>query len=478
MTVITGTITLENGDTINNPGEVKQVPAVPTASPAADEYASAPRISLSCAAEGAVIYYHVFAGDSFVSADDIIENGTEYTGPFTLSPFPGTVKATAVKDGVSSRLLTAKYTKSGGTQEPEKGVYVAGNEYDGTNITFCYWKNGTKVPLTVNGYAMIQDIIISGSDVYVLGNDSGSGACYWKNGVKTLLPGAAQVPEGMAIAGSDVYVIGVYDIGDDWGACYWKNGARTALSSNSSRASAIVISASGDVYIAGVDERTSTITEDSYAVPLSKACYWKNGIRTLLTDGTNYADTTAIALSGATPYIVGSTSTWDGITHTSSYTACYWRNTVKSDLITAYNPVMDDIIVSGSDVYVLGKVLEHSDGEWYTAYWKNGNKVNLTNMSDYGGMHGKLMAVSGSNVYVAGDSGGSACYWKNGARNVLSPENSHAAAIAVNGTDFYIAGFESVGGNNMACYWKNGAKVSLPSSGMQSSASGIVVAAE
>jgi hypothetical protein len=59
-----------------------------------------------------VIYCLIFEGDSFVSADDLIENGTEYTGPFTLPSLTGTVKDAAVKDGVSSRLLTAKYTKA------------------------------------------------------------------------------------------------------------------------------------------------------------------------------------------------------------------------------------------------------------------------------------------------------------------------------------------------------------------------------
>ena len=67
-------------------------------------------------------------------------------------------------------------------------------------------------------------------------------------------------------------------------------------------------------------------------------------------------------------------------------------------------------------------------------------------------------------VYVAGyeefeDGSSAAVYWKNGERVVLSnlPGSAWATSITVNGSDVYIAGFETSGQNVLeSVYWKNG----------------------
>jgi hypothetical protein len=77
------------------------------------------------------------------------------------------------------------------------------------------------------------------------------------------------------------------------------------------------------------------------------------------------------------------------------------------------------------------------------------------------------IAVLGGDVYVAGTtwvSGGSGAspkpyLWINGAKNELSSSgHSYARAIAVSGTDVYVAG--EIGGRG-AYYWKNGTKIDL-----------------
>jgi hypothetical protein len=345
-------------------------------------------------------------------------------------------------------------------------IYVAGTEYDGTNTILCYWKNGQKVTFPSTGYVMINDFIVSGSDVYVLGSEMGNGTvshCYWKNGVKVLLPNAAST-KGMAISGSDVYVAGeIFNADDEWIACYWKNGILTTLTTHPSFVNAIAISGE-DVYIAGCDERDHYITDDDYWIPTAKACYWKNGNVTTLTDGNNHAEAYAITISEGNVYVAGEIMTWDDVAKNVIYIPFYWNGTTRTDLTDGTQRIiMDTIIVSSSNVYVLGKEQEQSgSGNWKPAYWKNGNKVYLNRMDDYGAMHSNLMAISGSNVYVAGESMGVACYWKNGVKMPpLSLMESSATAIAVYGTDVYVSGRENDGTQSIACYWKNGTKVEL-----------------
>jgi hypothetical protein len=123
----------------------------PTANPMPGAYDTAPEITLHCATEGATIYYTT---DTDLSVDDLV-NGTPYTAPFNLTPFPGTLRAVAVKDGNVSEILTAVYTKTGPDngetpQDPDNDVYVAGSY--GVGIP-CYWKNGVKTDLINNGSA-------------------------------------------------------------------------------------------------------------------------------------------------------------------------------------------------------------------------------------------------------------------------------------------------------------------------------------
>jgi hypothetical protein len=71
--------------------------------------------------------------------------------------------------------------------------------------------------------------------------------------------------------------------------------------------------------------------------------------------------------------------------------------------------------------------------------------------------------------------GNSAAYWKNGVLNTLSgstPEFYMATAIAVNGSDIYVAGTGGYPSNN-AVYWKNRTLVQLTN--RSSITTGIVV---
>ena len=102
-----------------------------------------------------------------------------------------------------------------------------------------YWKNGQAIPLTDGTrQAYANCISISGSDVYVAGQESANStpfyiasnyiAKYWKNGVAVLLTNASSDAwaNSITVVDNNVYVAG-YENGI---AKYWKNGQSVSLS--------------------------------------------------------------------------------------------------------------------------------------------------------------------------------------------------------------------------------------------------------
>jgi hypothetical protein len=84
-----------------------------------------------------------------------------------------------------------------------------------------------------------------------------------------------------------------------------------------------------------------------------------------------------------------------------------------------------------------------------------------------------------ADVYVAGTDGTNAALWKNGVETILAP-NATADAVAVSGSDVYVAGWvNSPGtppyGGSTATIWKNGVATALTNSGF-SQANGLTLA--
>jgi hypothetical protein len=268
----------------------------------------------------------------------------------------------------------------------------------------------------------------------------------------------------------DVYLAGSEDkAAGNSVAWYWKNGVKTALSDGSTRASAYAIAVLGnDVYVAGMEYNVGKEPNLKHL-----ACYWKNGVRTVLFDGNPFGVVSDLIVSGNDVYIAGKSE--------SEEVFYYWKNGVKTALSGGSASARAwAIAVSGNDVYLAGEEgnTVRNSVAWY---WKNGVKTALSDGSTNARAY--AIAVSGNDVYLAGEEWNAvrnsvAWYWKNGVKTALSDGSTRAEAdsIAVSGNDVYIAGSEdNAAGNSVACYWKNGVKTTLSDGSTRVSAYAIAV---
>ena len=265
-------------------------------------------------------------------------------------------------------------------------IYVAGYYNNGTEDIAAYWKNGVKVKdLTAAPYiGSGGSITVSGGNIYVSGNyKSADGATYylsyWTNGVeKNLYSGSAYAAgNSVFVQGGDIYVAGYYNDGTyQTMATYWKNDVKLAgdlYSSSYSKATDIFVTDTGDVYVSG-----DYFNGMNYA-----SCYWKNGASGLVTlydDSTtsgNWSKANAIYVEGGTVYTAG-------YYKAGSEVACYWVDGVRTDL-TDGSPVSarakDIEVVSGS-VYVAGYY--YNGQENIACYWEDGVKTDIYDFGQAG----------------------------------------------------------------------------------------------
>lgn len=308
------------------------------------------------------------------------------------------------------------------------------------------------------------------ADVYVAGFvGPQSQAAYWKNGSLIQLEQDISVisyARGIAVNANGVYAVGAKQSLSGMNAVLWSNGTATVLSDPSVLAEANSIALSGnDVYVAGY--------QNDPVAGHRQALYWKNGTATPLSGG---LAANSIVVSGSDVYVAGQTT--DGV-------AAYWKNGAVTKL-TEGNTA-SAITVNGSDVYVVGKSAIGS-----VIYWKNGAATQLVDGSANAiPAWATGIAVSGSNVYVAGampngDAGSVPTVWTNNTAQTLpvpedlssNPSNNEAVGVALFGADVYTAGDVN---NNPAqqwesFYWKNGTSpVQLQGNGNLASAYAITV---
>ena len=217
----------------------------------------------------------------------------------------------------------------------------------------------------------------------------GGNAAYLKNETKIELPSGStgSISTAIAVSGNDVYVAGtgitgnIYNGPQKYIAKYWKNSNAINLTDGTNSAQAWSIAVSGnDVYVGGIELNGRSYQDASgFTYKKSIAKYWKNSQPLILTDGSEDAYAESIAVSGTDVYVAG--TEWNGKSYQIQGSADTYRKSVAK-------------------------------------YWKNGKPINLTDGTE--DAVAKSIAVSGTDVYVAGTVNGYATYWKNGVAVKLS----------------------------------------------------------
>lgn len=213
-----------------------------------------------------------------IVGNDVYAVGSEENGTSNVAKYWKNGVPVALTDGT-------RYASANSIFVSGNDVYVAGEEAANNGVSVAtYWKNGFPVRLTsnINTETSAMQIAVANNDIHITiyqFNSNGpigiASYDYWKNGIVTPVSGATQIDQ-LLIAGTDVYMVGR----QSKIATYWKNGTPVPLTDGSNIAFAHSITLYGnDVYVAG----------NEYNGSAKVAKYWKNSVPTILTDGKNDA---------------------------------------------------------------------------------------------------------------------------------------------------------------------------------------------
>lgn len=262
---------------------------------------------------------YVYDGNSYVVGSIGDNGGSDYipkqailwrNGELEELPTPGSTRAEAY----------AVFVK-------DKDVYVAGSYAPAVaNATqqAVIWKNGEMIKVGSSGiYTKLNDIFVSGNDVYVVGYERGkvgTQSKYWKNGVETTLsqPSNTTYARGIWVDKGDCYIIGYADVD-----------------------------------------------------PTRSIKLWKNAVSKNLLSGSTLMQGTGITVDNDNVYAVGHQSVGG------KFVPLVFKNNEQMPIqhSTSGHSSAFAVQVSDDKVYVLGT--EHNNGERNYVIWENGQKVDL-----------------------------------------------------------------------------------------------------
>ncbi len=258
----------------------------------------------------------IFAASGNIYVGGYYNNGTGYVGCYWVIDASGVATKTDLPGANAN--VNAIFV-SGGT------VYTAGYYFNGTQNIACYWTAaGNPVSLPSAGISFATSLYVTGSTIYVAGQDSFSIACYWTIAGTTA---PAQTPltvtgagaaiansisgsgTSISIAGQDTSTSGTPT------AVYWTGSNLAEISLNLANGSANSIFVSGGaIYIAGQ-------YNDLSANPVG--FYWSGAETDLTGPGGTAASTISGGINAQSVYVSGTTAYVAGY-YGSPATASYW----------------------------------------------------------------------------------------------------------------------------------------------------------
>jgi hypothetical protein len=122
-------------------------------------------------------------------------------------------------------------------------VYVGGDILRPSQfgVRAMYWKNGTPIELDNTPGSLLTSLLVANGTVYASGR-IGSSAASWSNGLSSTLNRIQSRADGIALAGNDVYVVGVQSPSEfDMDAMVWKNGEEAFLTDRAVASQAVAV---------------------------------------------------------------------------------------------------------------------------------------------------------------------------------------------------------------------------------------------
>jgi hypothetical protein len=258
-----------------------------------------------------------FAEGIWVDKDDVYIAG--------FSPLGATLWKNGKPESIHLPLLSLTAVAAG-----NGNVYMTGNELDptdGSREDGYLWINGQLMALPRPfGNAVASRLAVEGDDVYITGSiirdtaRQGTYAAYWKNGVATLLSQDTSTTQGIAIQHGDVYIAGALTGTQRTSALYWKNGVPVNLPSDSINSSATVIGVKdNNVFVAGI--------AFNRRLQIYNAVYWYKGVQHYLTAPDIESSAHCLVIHNGDVYI-GGVIARPNATEGNKWQACYWKNGV------------------------------------------------------------------------------------------------------------------------------------------------------
>jgi hypothetical protein len=293
--------------------------------------------------------------------------------------------------------------------------------------------------------AIQQEPVTQLKDIYICGK-KGNYAAYWKNGIENLLSDGTRATRAneIIVNGTDVYVRGYEIVGGVIVPKFWKNTVLTTLPSEILGDFIFDVEGS-DTYLCC--KSIATTGRDAITI-------WKNGVKTIITDGTKNAVPIGIEVVGSDVYVLG----YEGIDFNERIHKV-WKNGIITTILTdgTFNENASKMKVIGNDIYIIGRTNALISGliNSCPTVWKNGARTQFTNSLN--AYFSDVNAIGNDSFIVGADFSptSEAKIWKNGIATVLQ-DGTEAISIAGVGSDVYVVGFKRLpDGNREIILWKN-----------------------
>lgn len=337
----------------------------------------------------------------------------------TMTPSTNTFTVTALPNYANTPSTPATITVTAGKAAPltitatqEAAVYdlyLSGHYRTDNGMRACYWKNGTRVDLSVVDESQMNEtraITVSDGSVYIAGSGETQGY-YWKDGVCTPLTEYYGV-QSIAVDNDAVYVLG------GGGFLLWKNGVLQDIDWADGFTPYALTVTEGTLNFAGRIHLEIPIA--NYSADLA-ACGTPQSPHQLSTPiVSDFSDAWCVTSSAGSVYVGGYYDDKDA----KISRACFWRDKQPTTLEVpkgADDSSVKAICVENETVYSAGYCW--SNERKMPIYWTNEKYTELPIPSDATEAEVTGIAAVSGTVYVSGiyydkDYQAHACYWVDG----------------------------------------------------------------